>query len=189
MRSTPSNTTSLLTLFGNSTAIRPATPREMRFVIALQKRFSNQLGFLPREALEWYVQAGRLNLALENGEPAGYIVGREALRWNIAIRPITQAAIAFDAQRRHHGLALVADAETAACEAGQVAIQAMCREGIDANDFWKAAGFQLIGSYDPQTSRGRQMNCWRKQLTTAAPPWFFSLPSYAGHKARKVKHV
>lgn len=104
------------------------------------------------------------------------------------MRPITQAAIAFDAQRRHNGLALIASEAAAAREAGQVALQAMCRSDLDANDFWNAAGFEKIGEYDPKNARKKTMICWRRRLITAVPTWYHQLPPVAGHKARKVTH-
>jgi N-acetylglutamate synthase-like GNAT family acetyltransferase len=166
--------------------VRTASIEDLKFVIALQKKFSNQLGFVPRQGLEWYLQAGRVSFVFENDCPAGYILGRDSFRWCIAMRPITQAAIAFDAQRRRHGLALVAAEETAAREAGQVALQAMCRSDLEANDFWIAAGFEEIGRYNPKTARRKTMICWRKRLITAVPTWYRHLPPVAGHKARSI---
>lgn len=155
-----------------SKEVRPATPADLSFILQLQKRFSNELGFLPKIALEWYLENHRVLLATENDEPAGYVLGRDLLRWNPAIRPITQAAIQFDAQRRGAGLALVRRTEDEGREAGQVATQACCREGIDANDFWQLAGYEKICQLTPQTKRNQPMNIWRKQLTIFRPEWF-----------------
>lgn len=174
-------------LFPPDSLIRTATARDMSFVLELQQRHSNALGFLPRAALDWYIDAGRLSLVLENGDPAGYIVGRDKLRWNIALRPITQAAIDYSAQRRHHGLRLVARAALDAREAGQMAIQAMCREDLDSNAFWKAAGFEEIGRYAPQTARQKNMICWRLRLTNFTPAWFNIMPPVAGWRARSTR--
>lgn len=167
--------------------VRIATPADLQFVLALQRKHTNAVGHLPTAAIEWYIAHERCTLAIENAEPAGYVLGRAALRWCIALRPITQAAICFDAQRRHHGLALVAAETTAAGEAGQIAIQAMCREGLDANEFWAAAGFDKIGSYAPGNARAREVICWRKQLTPYRPKWFEIMPPVAGWKGKRTK--
>lgn len=163
-------------------AIRTATTADKSFVRSLAKKFSNQLGFIPDAALDWYLDAGRVTLALENDDAAGYLLGRDHLHWNCSIRPITQAAIHFDAQRRRHGLALVSLTEAAAIEAGQVALQANCREGLDANDFWKAAGFTEICRLDPGNARNKQIICWRKLLIEWEPTWFRAPPPLAGYR-------
>jgi hypothetical protein len=163
-----------------------ATAADLPFIVQLQRYHSNAVGHLPTPALAWYLDAGRVYLTLENDEPAGYILGRDSLRWCRACRPITQAAIDFQAQRQHLGLALVTQAARDAIEAGQVALQAMCRDDLDANHFWKAAGFRLIGTYDPANARQKTVNCWRLPLMNFRPTWFNVMPPVAGWKARRT---
>jgi N-acetylglutamate synthase-like GNAT family acetyltransferase len=170
----------------NGRQIRLATARDLAYVLHLQRRFSNELGFLPTPAIEWYLDNRRVRLAIENGQPAGYTLGRSSLRWNRQITPITQAAIDFDAQRRMAGLDLVGHVENEARQAGQSALQAMCREDLDARHFWLAAGFEQIATFQPATSRGRAIICFRKSLQVNRPPWFETLPPVAGHKARRI---
>jgi N-acetylglutamate synthase-like GNAT family acetyltransferase len=168
--------------------IRLATHKDLRFVEHLQKRFTNQIGFIPRAAVENLIDWRLCTIALENGAPAGMLLGRDRLRWNIAIRPITQAAIDFDAQRRHNGLALVSEVQNAARSAGQLALQCCCREGLEANEFWRAAGFEEVCRLDPQSARGRKVICWRKLvLPHVRPAWFLIPPPVSGHKARKTR--
>lgn len=166
--------------------IKTATERDLKTILAIQKQHPNALGFIPAAGIEEYARRGLITLALENGDKAGYLLQNSHLRWNIAMRPIIQAAIFFDAQRRHHGLALVAAAAADARAAGQIAIQAMCREGLEANVFWKIAGFEEIGRYQPQNARQKQMICWRLQLTRFRPAWFDIMPTHAGWKAKKI---
>lgn len=168
-----------------TTEIRIATNHDHLYIDALAKKFSNAVGFIPNAALEKYIELGGVQIGLENGEPAGYILSRGYLRWCIAMRPITQAAVQFDAQRRHVGLELVARAEAHAREAGQIAIQACCREGLAANDFWKAAGFREICQLNPRAARKKQIIVWRKPLSNHIPPWFVLPPPVHGYRARK----
>lgn len=157
-------------------------------MLALARRHTNEIGFIPGQAYENLIDMQRVQLALENGDPAGMILGRAALRWCIAMRPITQAAIQFDAQRRHHGLALVTREATDARASGQVALQACCREGLEANEFWRIAGFQEICRLDPTNARNRKVICWRKSLVPGfIPKWFHVPPPVSGHKARKSR--
>lgn len=171
-------------------AIKTASLADLQFVEDLQRKHSNAIGFIPRQATEWYLEAGRVQLALENDEPAGMLLGREKLRWNIALRPITQAAIDFSAQRRHHGLGLVERIALDAKEAGQLAIQACCREGLEANDFWRAADFEEICRLDPSNARGKHIIVWRRKVQpNFTPAWFYIPPPVAGYRARKAKVV
>jgi hypothetical protein len=170
-----------------ATSIATATAQDKTFVRSLAKKFSNAVGFIPDAALDWYLDASCVNLAVENGEPAGYLLGRDQLRWNFAIRPIFQAAICFDAQRRHIGLALVDAREDAAREAGQVALQANCREGLDANHFWQQAGFVEICRMKPDTARAKEVICWRKLLAPFEPRWFRQPPPLSGYRRMRTK--
>lgn len=171
---------------GRNAPIVLATPADLSFVTGLQKKYSGALGFLPHAALEWYINAGRVTLARENTEHAGYLLGRAAFRWQPLMRPITQAAVCMDAQRRQLGLRLVARVVEQATAAHQVAVQAMCAADLDSVAFWRAAGFHEIGRYSPVNARNRQMICFRRSLVPAVPQWFNAMPPIAGWKGRKV---
>src|SRR5215218_3775502 len=94
--------------------ILPATPADLAYVVALQKRNGEALGFIPRAALSEKIDLGRIWLATENGDPAGYLH-----HGSLAVPEVRifQAAIQYDARRRHHGLALVANLMSRAREA------------------------------------------------------------------------
>jgi undecaprenyl pyrophosphate synthase len=92
----------------------------------------------------------------------------------------------MDAQRRHHGLALLLKIEEEARQRGQVAIQANCAIGVEANEFWAAAGFKPIAHLTPQTKSQREIICWRKPLTRKLPAWFTVLPAKAGGRSLAV---
>lgn len=178
--------TAALTIGQSPDPVVIATPADMSFVLDLQRRHTNALGFLPRAAIDWCLLNQRVRLATENGEPAGYVLGRPAYRWAPLMRPITQAAVAFDAQRRHIGLSLVARVCEEAAAAGQIGVQSMCAQGLDANIFWKAAGFIEIGRLSPANTRGREMICWRKFFTRKLPLWAAMMPPLAGWRAARA---
>jgi ribosomal protein S18 acetylase RimI-like enzyme len=163
-----------------------ATVSDLRFIDSLQKKFGRSLGFLPTEALTTNLEAGNVDLAMENEEPAGYLLCRPRLSWQPLLGSIVQAAVAMDAQRRHHGLALLLQVEQRARAAGQVALQANCAIGVEANEFWQAAGFKPIAHLTPATKSGREIICWRKPLQRALPSWFTMLPKSAGGRGLKV---
>ena len=120
-----------------------ATPADLAYVVALQKRNHEALGFIPRAALSEKIDLGRIWLTRENGDPAGYLH-----HGSLAVPEVRifQAAVQYDARRRHHGLALVADLVERAREAGARGISLRCLDFLDANDFWTAAGFKRIGT-------------------------------------------
>jgi N-acetylglutamate synthase-like GNAT family acetyltransferase len=167
-------------------ALRRATAHDLSFVLELQRRFTAQLGFLPTAAITRYVEQTRVMIGTENDEPAGYLLGNTYLRYQPLIRPITQAAIALDAQRRHLGLRLVAQTVADATAAGQTAVQACCAEGLAANDFWLAAGFRPICYLRPDNTRQRSIICWRKILTAKIPTWIIDPPRIAGYRAART---
>lgn len=160
-------------------------PAHKKLVMELQRKFSNQLGFLPGKAIDFYLEGGHTGIALENGEPCGYVLGRPSFRFNRQIRPITQAAVFMDAQRRHHGLALVHAICRRAIAAGQLAVQCTCREDIEAVDFWTAAGFLPIASHFLDTARRKGLIVFRRCLVQPAPTWFYEPPPSGGYRNRR----
>lgn len=168
-----------------ATCLRTATLNDLKFVDSLQKKFAGAVGFLPRVAMENLLEAGHIRLALENDDGAGYLLSRPRLRWQPLMRSITQTAVAMDAQRRHHGLALLKRIESEAVAGGILAIQACCAVGLESNSFWIAAGFIPIVHMTPQNVRGREIICWRKPLTSVVPAWFAMPPKLAGHRAKR----
>jgi N-acetylglutamate synthase-like GNAT family acetyltransferase len=163
-----------------------ATAADLIFVDSLQKKFGRSLGFLPRQALELNIQRGNVTLTTENADSAGYLLVRPILKWRPEMASIVQAAVCMDAQRRHHGLALLLLIEQEARSRGQVAIQANCAIGVEANEFWAAAGFKPIAHLTPATKSGREIICWRKPLQRSLPAWFTDLPAQAGGRNLEV---
>lgn len=174
------------TMMGVDQTIRIADPGDLSFVLSLGKKFSNEIGFIPREATRWYTINGGVTIGLENGEPAGFVLGRARYRWRPEMCPITQAAVCMDAQRRHLGMALVESIVRRATERGQVAVQCCCAEGLDANEFWAAAGFLRICDLRRANTRNRLIHVWRRPLSIELPKWFYDAPPVAGHRAAKA---
>ena len=135
-----------------------AIPADLAYVVALQKQNHAALGFIPRVALAEKIALGRIWLARENGEPAGYLHHGSLAMPEVRI---FQAAIQYDARRRHHGLALVDSLIGRARASGARAVSLRCLDFLDANDFWSAAGFSLITT-EPG-GRGT-LNVWGRRL-------------------------
>lgn len=164
-------------------SLRPATAADYSFVVDLQNKFAWALGFLPHVALRAYVDMGGVTIAQDNDQHAGYLLGRERLRCAPHVRPIYQAAVCMDVQRRHLGLELVERTAAAAVAAGQSIVQCWCRTDLDANQFWAAAGFVSVAIRRPDTWRGLPLILWRRPLTAAAAAQLLHLPRAAGYRA------
>lgn len=160
--------------------IRIATAADLPFVLQLQKKFSDQLGFLPSAALAQYIDWQRVHLVLENDVPAGYVLTRKNLRSARWCRPIIQTAVALDAQRRHNGIALVNHVSADSFRELQLGLQIWIAEDIEAVDFFRIAGFRRIVSRDSKNARGRRLVLMRKPLQPFLPGDFFTPPPVAG---------
>lgn len=170
-------------------SILTGVPSDLPYVKSLAAKFSNQLGFLPQCALEEYLNHKWVLLTTQNATTAGYILGRPRFRWQPLMAPITQAAVAMDAQRRRHGIALVDAWANRARAAGKLAVQAICANDVEAMEFWPAAGFESVCELSPRNARGRQLTCWRRSLSDSRPDWFFQVPPVAGSRAKRTEHA
>jgi N-acetylglutamate synthase-like GNAT family acetyltransferase len=127
------------------TTIRPATLADVRYVEALSNKLNHEVGFVPRVALQRRITgeaSGGVTMSLENDDLCGFLhygsLAKDEAR-------IFQAAIQYDAQRRHHGLALVDQFIERASDAGVRLVSLRCRHGLDSNHFWKSVGFRKAG--------------------------------------------
>jgi hypothetical protein len=166
-----------------TTTIRTATTADSLFVRSLQKRFSNQLGFLPNAAVDECIDGGCVRLATENDDPCGYVLSRRRLKCAPHVAPIVQAAVCLDARRRHHGLTLIESVCQDAWVDGKTIVQCWCRADLDAVDFWDAAGFDLVAERDPRSARGKPLLLFRRALPGCDPASLSVLPRRSGWKA------
>lgn len=156
-----------------TTIVSQVNPDDLAYEIDLAKRFTDQVGFLSVEALAHYAAIGGVYRARENDEPAGFLVFTPSVKTTPRLAQIFQAAVQMDAQRRHHGLALVAQAELDARTARAWAIQCWCAADLESNEFWRAAGFTHCSTRLGGSRRGRRHFLWRKAILLrldAIPP-------------------
>ena len=138
--------------------VTPATEADLAFVVSLQKRHADALGFIPRMALLEKISLNQITLARENGDPAGFLHHGSLARPEVRV---FQAAIQYDARRRHLGLALVNDLLERAADAGAKGISLRCLSFLEANEFWRAAGFRLLTT---EPGAKGTLNVWVKKL-------------------------
>lgn len=166
--------------------IRTATPSDLPFVLQMQRFESNRLGFIPRMAVASYIEASWCHVAIVDGYPVGYVLGRPRMRYAPWCRPVTQLCV-LDAMR-HNGLgrALVTAVMDEARRAGQVALQAWTREDLPAGWFFARLGWEPIVAREPSTARGHPLLLRRLSLVEPRHADFMLAPPYAGYKASKL---
>jgi hypothetical protein len=148
----------------NNVSIRRATLPDLKFIIDIQRRFTDQIGFLPKCKTEKSIYFGNVFLGNINGQEAGFLLYEPKLSCQPTTAIIVQAAIRMDAQRQTVGLHLVKNLCNLAYYNDSTVIQASCREDLEANIFWKAAGFTAIATRPGGKRRNFNIIIWRKQL-------------------------
>ena len=132
---------------------------DIKFLDHLQKKYSNQVGFLPTSALEWNIANGKVSIALENDEPAAYLLGKGTYLRDPHFGIIYQAAVSYDARRRLMGTALVQHFIDH-MEPNVRLIGLWCAQDIEANEFWNACGFEAIAARHGSRRKGRVHIFW-----------------------------
>lgn len=145
-------------------SIRSALPGsasggDVKFLDHLQKKYSEQVGFLPLQALEWNIANGKVSIALENDEPAAYLLGKGTYLRDPHFGIIYQAAVSYDARRRLMGTALVQHFIDH-MEPNVRLIGLWCAQDIEANEFWNACGFEAIAARHGSRRKGRVHIFW-----------------------------
>jgi ribosomal protein S18 acetylase RimI-like enzyme len=148
---------------------RTARPQDLRFVLDLQRRFSNELGFVPAGGIERYIDWGCVQLATENDAPAGYVLARPPAARESHVAKIVQTAVSFDARRRQHGMQLIDQVCDISRDRGASIVQACVRWDLEANGFFRAAGFTAVMVREAPTARGEKHVIWRRPLTAVLP--------------------
>ena len=115
-----------------------------------------------------------MSLALENDEPAAYLLGKGSYLRDPHFGIMYQAAVSYDARRRLIGTALVQhfiDQLSGPGVAGGVRLIGLwCAQDIDANEFWNACGFEAIAARHGS----------RRMERLFARPWAEVAPEGAG---------
>jgi hypothetical protein len=167
-----------MTTYPAHATIRPARPDDWPFLDQLQRKHHDAIGFLSRMALEHAIARGRVLLAMENGEPAGYLYGKAPYQSQERVAIIFQAAICLDARRRLIGAALVAEFAARQCERiAQVSL--WCAADLEANLFWSALGFIPVAARPGAERTGRTHLFWCRDRVRDAPTRRLSLVSTA----------
>ena len=144
--------------------IRLALINDLPFLRHLQRCWPNALGYLPDSALSMLIESRSVLLAKQRGQECGMLITRPRLATSPTVRPILQAAVDMQAQRRHHGLALLAKLEADSLPDRISVLQCWCRSELEANSFWAAAGFLAIAQRPGGKRLGGSLTLWAKTI-------------------------
>ena len=145
----------------------PAPPDAVSFVKFLdhlQSKNKHALGFLPFEALRQAISLGRVFLAYENDQPAGYVIHGQPRQQ----AKIFQVVIEDDARRFEHGTALIEAVRQVMVHAKAHTLSLHCADDLEANEFWKAIGFQFTGQRCRRKDKKRSQNRYEVELPQKA---------------------
>lgn len=142
-------------------AVYTATAADLNFVLDLQRRWSNALGFLPKCCHERYINAGQVLIVLDNGLRAGYL--------NYTVTPrglvrLPQVAVDASLLRSAIGSLLMRQITTAARRGHCEAIRLTSRSDLGCNLFWPTAGFFFSCLTRPNSTRGYPLLEWTLPL-------------------------
>jgi len=142
-------------------SVRVAVASDLSFLVDLQKRWSNNLGFLTRPALAQYIQDAQALLVVENGQPAGY------LTWTctrIGLLRIPQVALDPAVLRSTIGTKIVNHLKRAAIRGDCSIIRLRSRSDLPANLFWPTLGFRMSGVFANPSKRNLPLFEWTMPL-------------------------
>jgi GNAT superfamily N-acetyltransferase len=123
-----------------SPLVTVALPRDLRFVVMLQKAHPAALGFLSRQALREKIRLGQVLIARQGGQRAGFLHHGSLARPEVRV---FQIAVTPEARRGGVGRALVECLLARAALRGASGVSLRCLEFLDANRFWRSMGFRL----------------------------------------------
>ena len=131
------------------------------FAVALHRRHSEELGFIPRSRMADYAASGQLLLASEGGDAAGYLI----LGRSNGTGRIFQACIEPELRLLGIGRELVERSESMARQDGATALRLRCRDGLAALAFWSALGFEKVATVPGGLKRKRSINVLERPVS------------------------
>lgn len=138
-------------------------PSDLNYLIHLQKKWSNNLGFLPKTALQRYLRNQQALVVHKNGEPAGYLLWDYSKRDNLI--KIPQVAIEASLLRTGIGTLVMKQLETAATNSSCTVLRLRSRTDLEANNLWPTLGWFVSAVFYKQNARNLPVYEWTRQLT------------------------
>ena len=134
-------------------------PDDLGAVDGLMKRYSQWLGFLPREALQNYLEKGTvLGATTDDGQLVGYLLYADRYDYF----RITHLCVLKEYQCQGIARRLVNDLKEIADT--QKAIKLNCRRDFPANNLWHKLGFVALDEKPGRSKEGHLLTIWHFML-------------------------
>lgn len=144
--------------------ITVATPNDVAFLVHLQKRWSQNLGFLPRCTHQRYADNKQCLIVWQNDEPAGY------LNWTLTRKGlcrIIQVAVEPELLRTTLGTKIMKHIERQAIRGHCSIMRLTTRSDLPANQVWPLLEYKPTATFQRPTTRGLPLIEWTKQIVDA----------------------
>ena len=126
-------------------AIRDGTPADLSFIVALRRRFSSELGFIPRDGIREHIELGHVITATIDGELAGYAIrGTFHSRLFTPHTRVFQLAVPDQLWRRTIGTALLDHLSLSAVLCASKTLRLHVRDGLPSQTFFTDIGFMPV---------------------------------------------
>jgi hypothetical protein len=146
------------------------TPDQLQtYAEHLQRLHPEELGFLPRLAIQEYAHRGQIILATQNDQPAAYALfydgrnNKRPRRHPFSLH-VHQICTQDDALFLQHATSLLRRLELRAQRNHMTAITAWVAHDIPATAFWEATGFTQIASRKGGAKRNRIHRLYKKLI-------------------------
>ncbi|MDE0326361.1 MAG: GNAT family N-acetyltransferase, partial [Candidatus Poribacteria bacterium] len=143
------------------TTIKQLTAVDLDAVDDLMKRYGQTLGFLPRGALEYYLQ-GEKGGVLGAKTDAGQLVGYLLYAANPSYFRLTHLCVLEEYRGQGIAKRLVNDLKDSTTT--QRSIELNCRRDFPANDLWPELGFVTLGEKPSRSKNGHFLTIWQLTL-------------------------
>ena len=143
--------------------ISQLTLADLNAVDELMKRYRQWLGFLPREALQNYLEKGTvLGAKADDGQLVGYLLYADRYDYF----RITHLCVLEEYQRQGIAKRLVNNLKGLANT--QKVIKLNCRRDFPANNLWNKLGFVALGEKPGRSKEGHLLTIWHFMLASEA---------------------
>lgn len=146
--------------------ITVATDHDLPAIMALQRRWVDDVGYIYRSAHAYRIALRGTILIWENDEPAGYIMTHPR---QDAVLTVKQVAVHPDLLRSTHGTQMMHRVITHASRHHCTMLRLKSRTDLPANDFWPTLGFHRAGRTRLITRRRTPVYEWTLDLTASQP--------------------
>jgi hypothetical protein len=138
-----------------------ATEADLFYVLNTQRKYTNDLGFIPRHGFQREIENGHILLLRHNAQSAGYLLWTSNHR---GLLRVIQLACDPDLLRTYVGSALQTHLERAAIQFNCTTIRAKSAADVRYNVFAPALGMHPTAIYRPKNVRDRAIIEWTRNL-------------------------